>query len=132
MSSCTEMMKQALACGGAPSTPMLNHTGELNDAFWCSRTWVSSCAKISASCVPAKYPSPSPQVVMVRTTRSITWRTDRSRRGESSGPRKYFEATTLVASCDQVAGNSTSRCSNTVRPFSPVITAWRFSHATAS
>ena len=123
MSSCTEMMKQALACGGVPSTPMLNHTGELNDAFWCSRMWVNSCEKISASCLLAKYPSPSPQVVMVRTTRSSTSRTERSRRGESSGPRKYFEATTLVANCDHVSGNSTSRCSNTARPFSPVIKA---------
>ena len=56
MSSCTEMMKQALACGGVPSTPMLNHTGELNDAFWCSSTWVSSSAKISASCVAGEVP----------------------------------------------------------------------------
>src|SRR5688572_26128638 len=31
----TELMKQAEHCGFA-STPQLNQTGELNDAFWCS------------------------------------------------------------------------------------------------
>src|SRR3989442_462701 len=32
MSSSTERMKQAEACWGTPSTPMLNQTGELKDA----------------------------------------------------------------------------------------------------
>ncbi len=31
--SSTARMKQALACWGTPSTPMLNHTGELKAAF---------------------------------------------------------------------------------------------------
>src|SRR5207245_2873474 len=34
ISSSTERMKQADACWGTPGTPMLNHTGELNDASW--------------------------------------------------------------------------------------------------
>ena len=32
ISSSTERMKHAEACWGTPSTPMLNHTGELNAA----------------------------------------------------------------------------------------------------
>src|SRR5271156_655814 len=32
--SSTERMKHADPCWGTPATPMLNHTGELNAAFW--------------------------------------------------------------------------------------------------
>src|SRR5687768_4820936 len=42
MSSPTERMKHALACCGTPSTPMLNHTGELNDAYWWTMRYLSS------------------------------------------------------------------------------------------
>ena len=55
-----------------------------------------------------------------------------SRRGEPSWPRKYFGATTLVASCDQAFGTSTSSCSNTCWPLSPWIPAARRSQATSS
>ena len=41
-----------------------------------------------------------------------------------------FETTTFVASCDQVFGISTSCCSNTTSPFSPLMTALLFSHST--
>ena len=47
--SSTERMKQALACWGTPGTPMLNHTGELNAAFWVTRRCLSSALKASAS-----------------------------------------------------------------------------------
>src|SRR5690349_11611712 len=40
--SSTWRMKQALPCWGTPVTPMLNHTGELNAAFWVTRRCLSS------------------------------------------------------------------------------------------
>ena len=55
-----------------------------------------------------------------------------SRSGLPSGPRKYFDTTTLVASCDHAVGISTSCCSKTTSPFSPWMTALRRSHSTAS
>jgi hypothetical protein len=70
---------------------------------------------------------------MVPATRSIMWRTERSRAGVPSGPRKYFCATMLVALSDQVAGNSTPRCSKATVPSRQfVITASRCSHAISS
>jgi hypothetical protein len=60
----------------------------------------------------------------------MSWRTLVSRRGVPSGPRKYFETTTLVAVCVHVRGTSTSFCSKTTRPSSPEITALRRSHST--
>src|SRR5207248_7924331 len=49
MSSSTERMKHALACWGTPSTPMLNHTGELKDACWWTMRYLSSSANVSRS-----------------------------------------------------------------------------------
>src|SRR5579883_1661071 len=57
--------------------------------------------------------------------------TERSRRGEPSGPRKYFWATMLVAFCDQTFGNSTLRCSKAIRSPEP-IRASRCSHSTSA
>ena len=51
--SSTERMKQAEHCGFS-SKPTLNQTGELKAAFWCSRMWVSSASKASASASEAK------------------------------------------------------------------------------
>src|SRR5256885_477360 len=62
---------------------------------------------------------------MVRTTRPISCLTLRSRSGVPTTPRKYFETTTLVATCDQVVGISTSCCSKTISPLSLVTTASR-------
>ena len=45
-----------------------------------------------------------PTSVIVSATRSITWRSDDSRSGVPSVPRKYFWATMLVAFSDQVVG----------------------------
>src|SRR6476469_2775417 len=39
MVSSTCRMNHAEACCGSPFTPMLNHTGELNAAFW----WTTRC-----------------------------------------------------------------------------------------
>ena len=131
MVSSTDRMKQAEHCGSG-STPTLNHTGLLKDNFcWTSR-WVSSSEKVRASSSLAKYPSPLPQLVIVCTTRPIMCRALDSRLGVPSGPRKYFETTTFVASCDQGCGMSTPRCSKTTSPFSPEMTASRFSHPTSS
>ena len=47
--SSTERMKHALACCGTPLTPMLNHTGLLNAAFWVTSRCLSSALKVSAS-----------------------------------------------------------------------------------
>src|SRR5437764_12175662 len=53
MVSCTELMKHAEHCG-LVSMPTLNHTGELNDAIWYRRMWVSSSRKASPSSSVAK------------------------------------------------------------------------------
>ena len=47
--SSTARMKHADACWGTPSTPMLNHTGELNAAFWVTSRCFSSARNASAS-----------------------------------------------------------------------------------
>jgi hypothetical protein len=47
-------MKQADACLGAPATPMLNHTGELNATRWCTSSQVSSAANVARSASSAK------------------------------------------------------------------------------
>ena len=72
-----------------------------------------------------------PQPVMVSATRPIIWRTERSRAGVLSFPRKYFWATMLVAVWLRKVGNSTSFCSND-GPSLPGIRAVRVSHSTAS
>ncbi|GIU90992.1 MAG: hypothetical protein KatS3mg010_2091 [Acidimicrobiia bacterium] len=105
--SSTARMKHAEACCGTPFTPMLNHTGELKAARWWRRTYFSSSRNASASASSTKYPSRTPQPVIVSTTRSMTWRSDHSRSAVPSVPRKYFWATMLVALTDQVVGNST-------------------------
>src|SRR5215218_6954919 len=51
--SSTERMKQAETCWG-DAVPTLNHTGELNEKYWCSNIQASSCSKITASSLPAK------------------------------------------------------------------------------
>ena len=56
---------------------------------------------------------PCPRPVMVSATREISWRTERSRSGVPTAPRKYFWTTTLVAVWLQLLGTSTSRCSKT-------------------
>src|SRR6266851_4500743 len=52
--SSTERMKHADACCGTPATPMLNHTGELNDACWWTIRYFSSSEKMAASSLVAK------------------------------------------------------------------------------
>ena len=52
--SSTDRMKHAEPCCGTPATPMLNHTGELNAAFWWTMRCFSSSRKISASVSSAK------------------------------------------------------------------------------
>src|ERR671911_362907 len=42
--SSTERMKQAETCCGE-RVPTLNHTGELNEKYWCSSIQASSCSK---------------------------------------------------------------------------------------
>jgi hypothetical protein len=51
--SSIERMKHAEHCGCA-SKPTLNHTGELNDAYWLTRIAFSSASKVSASSSVAK------------------------------------------------------------------------------
>src|SRR5882757_10069358 len=53
MVSSTARMKHAETCCGE-AVPTLNQTGELNAKIWCTRAWVSSCSKISASSAVAK------------------------------------------------------------------------------
>ena len=57
MSSCTDRMKQALACiFGLPTgcQATLNQTGELKAAIWFSRMWLSSASNAAASSIEAK------------------------------------------------------------------------------
>src|SRR6267378_6603708 len=68
---------------------------------------------------------------MVSTTRSTICLTLDSRSGEPSLPRKYFDATTFVAVCDQNLGTSTPFCSKTL-PLSPGMDESRSSHSTSS
>src|SRR4029079_14523272 len=72
--SSTARMKHAEACCGTPLTPMLNHTGLLKAARWCTRMYLSSLRKAAPSRASTKYPSCMPHLVMVSATRSITWR----------------------------------------------------------
>src|SRR5260221_14664557 len=131
--SCTARMKQAEACWGTPATPMLNHTGELNAAFWLTIRYLSSSRKARASTSSTKYPSFTPHAVMVSTTRSATWRSDDSRPADPRAPRKYFWATMLVAFSDHVVGNSTSVCSKATVPSRKLlIRASRRSHVTVA
>src|SRR6478752_5291498 len=113
--SSTERMKQALTCCGE-AVPTLNQTGELNEKYWCSNIQVSSCSKISADSVSAKYPKSSPALRYVLTTRSISCRSPSSRAGVPSAPRKYLVVTIVEALTLQKSGNSTPRCSKTVAP----------------
>src|ERR1700736_5640239 len=124
-------MKQADNCGRC-SMPALNQTGLLKAAFWCTSKCVSSSRKISDASGVAKYACLLAHPWIVRTTRPISCLTLRSRSGVPITPRKYFETTTLVATCDQVVGISTSCCSKTTSPFSLVIDASRVSHWTSS
>src|ERR1700730_236779 len=114
------------------SMPALNQTGLLKAAFCCTSRCVSSSRKISAASGVAKYPCLFAHPWMVRTTRPINCLTLRSRSGVPITPRKYFETTTLVATCDQPVGISTSCCSKTTSPFSLMMDASRVSHWTSS
>src|ERR687892_2858861 len=50
ISSSTERMKHAATCSSPFGRhPTLNHTGELNAAFWVTRRWVSSSRKTAPS-----------------------------------------------------------------------------------
>ena len=69
---------------------------------------------------------------MVSTTRATSFRTLVSRSGVPGVPRKYFEATTLVASIDHDFGTSMFFCSKTTLPSSPVMPAVRYSQAISS
>src|SRR6185503_8824724 len=129
--SSTELMKHAEHCG-AFSKPQLNQTGLLKAAFWWTRRYFRSSLKDSSASSDAKYFCLRAHSVIVVTTRPMSCLTERSRSGEPTCPRKYFETTMLVACCDQDLGISTPRCSKTTVPFSLPIIASRTSHSTWS
>ena len=129
--SSTELMKQAEHCG-AFSKPQLNQTGLLNAAFCRTSRNFRSSRNACRSSAAAKYRCRPAHPAMASTTRPISCRTLRSRPGDESCPRKYFETTMLVACWDQNAGTSTPRCSKTTSPRSLVITADRVSHSISS
>src|SRR6516162_3483889 len=131
--SSTDRMKHADPCCGTPWTPMLNHTGELNAAFWLTTRCFSSWLKICASSSSTKYPSFVPQAVSVSATRSATWRSDHSRSSVPRVPRKYFCAKILVAFKLHDSGTSTPSCSKATVPSRKfVMRASRRSHRTSS
>ena len=126
-------MKQAEHCG-CSSTPTLNQTGELKATFWRSSRWVSSAWKACRVGLGGEVAALArPSAVMVSTTRRDQLAHRRvSRSGVPGVPRKYLEATTLVASIDQDFGTSMSFCSKTTLPSSPVMPAVRSSQAISS
>ena len=126
--SSTELMKHAEHCG-AFSKPQLNHTGLLKAAFWCTSRNLRSSLNADSADSEAKYFCLRAHSVIVFTTRPISCLTERSRSGDPTCPRKYFETTMLVACCDQAFGISTPRCSKTTVPFSLPMTASRNSHS---
>ena len=73
-----------------------------------------------------------PHAVVTLTMRSMSWRTLVSRSGAPSLPRKYLEATTLVAVIDQKVGTSMSFCSKKDFPASSAMLAVRFSQVMGS
>ena len=95
--SLTELMKQAEACG-CVSIPTLNQTGLLKAAF-CVHEQVRQLVarSLRGRRRSRSSPAPRPSRAIVSTTREIRPRTLLSRSGEPSCPRKYFEATMLVA-----------------------------------
>src|SRR4029453_16401700 len=127
----TELMKQAEHCG-AFSKPQLNHTGLLKAAFWLTSRYFRSSLNACSAFSDAKYFCLRAHSVIVLTTRPISCFTERSRSGDPTWPRKYFETTMLVACCDQDFGISTPRCSKTTVPFSLPMMASRKSHSIAS
>src|SRR5918993_1676682 len=129
--SSTELMKHAEHCG-AFSKPQLNHTGLLKAAFWCTSRNLRSSLNADSADSEAKYFCLRAHSVIAFTTRPISCLTERSRSGDPTWPRKYFETTMLVACCDQAFGISTPRCSKTTEPFSLPMTASRKSHSTWS
>src|SRR5512145_2507342 len=129
--SSTELMKQAEHCG-AFSKPQLNHTGLLNAAFWLTSRYFKSSLKACSAASDAKYFCLRAQSVMACTTRPMSCLTERSRSGEPTWPRKYFDTTMFVACWDHALGISTPRCSKTTVPFSLPIIASRSSHSTWS
>src|SRR6185312_3122986 len=137
MSSSTLWMKQALACGranesphgtAAPAdwsqthpcaepfspyayeSPTLNHTGELNAAYWRRQSAANSSRNAPGS---AAYPSRAAHAATWQTTRPNSCPTEHSRPPSSGSPplswspQKYVFATTSTDCCDQPAGAST-------------------------
>src|SRR5690349_8698725 len=127
--SSTALMKHAEHCG-AFSKPQLNQTGLLNAAFWLTSRYLRSSLNACSAFSDAKYFCLRAHSVIVLTTRPMSCFTERSRSGDPTCPRKYFETTMLVACCDQDLGISTPRCSNTTLPFSLPMMASRNSHST--
>src|SRR5439155_21214024 len=82
--------------GSMRSQPTLNHTGELNAAYWRISRYTSSSWKVAASSGARKYPWRMPQSRMVSATRDTSWRTPVSRWEVPTSPCRYFDATMLV------------------------------------
>src|SRR6187401_2159071 len=101
--SSAELMKQAEHCG-AFSNPQLNQTGLLKAAFWLTSRYFRSSLNACGALSDAKYFCLPAHSEIVSTTRPISCLTDRSRSGDPTWPRKYFETTILVACCDQDFG----------------------------
>ena len=138
MSSSTERMKHAEHCGFS-LVPTLNQTGLLKHASWLIRMWRSSFSNVSASSSEAKYGTPERSPVdrsMSAGSRphcviAFDDAVDHLARAGlalsvSMRPRKYFDATTCVAVCDQNDGISMSVCSKNVFPVSSEMEAVRF------
>ena len=113
-------MKQAEHCG-CSSTPTLNQTGELKRHLLPVDEVRELVVERRGVLLRREVAVLRPHAAMVVTTRPTSCRTERSRSGVPSVPRKYFDATTFVASSDQVFGTSTSLCSKMTAPPSPVI-----------
>src|SRR5207247_4476816 len=114
--SCTELMKQAEHCG-AFSKPQLNHTGLLNAAFWYTRMCFRSSLNACRSSSVAKYFCVRAHIVIVSTTRPMSWRALCSRSGEQRWPPNHLEAAEDGACIDHPFGTwAYVRSGRTSRP----------------
>jgi hypothetical protein len=96
---------------------MLNHTGELNAAFWCTRRCLSSAAERLGLASSTREPSRVPHSV-IRVGDAVDDLAQRPLAGSAGPrvPRKYFWERMFVAFTDHVVGTSTPRCSNATEP----------------
>ena len=114
--SSTLLMKQAEHCGFS-STPNVEPDRAVEGRHLVEEEVLQLVVKGFGVLVRDEIAFPArPQAAAVLATRSRSCLTECSRSGLPRSRRKYFCATTFVASCDQNFGTSTLRCSKATSP----------------